>query len=121
MECVLEHDGRSISVPFPTWSWVGWVGEIHFVECFGSLISADAGLKFYMINKSGRLEFIEEDKCSNTKRPLEDLETMVTHPLWVPESRKEIKASEIPIYLFSAEIAPTVLAFWTSCAFFDRT
>lgn len=45
--------------PFPSWSWVGWVGEIDFARSHGKLDADTVDLIFFYLDGSGSLRHVE--------------------------------------------------------------
>ncbi|KAF4848569.1 hypothetical protein CGCSCA4_v004937 [Colletotrichum siamense] len=108
-------DNNTIYVPYPSWSWVGWVGPNLFDDLFGHLAGEHAGLVFYMLDgEKDRLIFIEQNqefiKMESTNR---------THrrapPTWREDVLREVSMKHVPQSLLVPELRPAVLIFWTSC------
>ncbi|KAK1654922.1 hypothetical protein BDP81DRAFT_389932 [Colletotrichum phormii] len=56
-----KHD--TIQVPYPSWSWIGWIGPNLFDDLFGSLVGEHAGLEFYMLDgEKNWLVLIEQNQ-----------------------------------------------------------
>lgn len=112
-----DSSGNIVECPFPSWSWVGWIGKIHFDEVFGILTSRHAGLIFHRIHPNGKTEIIQQniefkEKYANSL--LNKEEPDVPQPDWRDESQMTITKSDIPESVFSRNISAIVLGFWSS-------
>jgi hypothetical protein len=115
-----DINGKVVECPFPSWSWVGWIGKIHFDEVFGKLTSRHAHLIFYRITHEGEVQviqqssdFAEKYEGSSLLRGEVDLPPK---PIWRDSSNTEITKSDIPSEILQNKISATVLAFWSSVA-----
>ena len=92
--------------PFPSRSWVGWVGKIHFDEVFGRLTSRHAGIIFHKIYPDGKTDIILQSsdfKDAYEAPQFSDGESDVSRPDWRDESRTAITKSRHPEYCVLAE------------------
>lgn len=59
LDCCSSSSGGIITLhSFPSWSWVGWVGEVYYVQIFGKLTSETVDLIFYFLDENGLVEEI---------------------------------------------------------------
>jgi hypothetical protein len=119
--CNLKNSrGEIAECPFPSWSWVGWVGKVHFDEVFGLLTSRHVGIVFHKIYPDGETEIISQS--SDFKEAYEesqlpgftDGEPDPSRPDWRDESRTAITKADIPSAVFSLNLSAIVLGFWSS-------
>jgi len=120
--CQVEstEDGEMTKSRFPSWSWVGWVGQVYFHETFGHLDGEHAGLEFYHLGSAGTgealaMQHIPQNKTfrlygNHYSQPFKG-----TNPDWRGDTTAIIKLSDVPKGLLVPELQHTVLAFWTSC------
>lgn len=114
-----DSSGNIIECPFPSWSWVGWVGKVHFDEVFGILTSRHAGLVFHRIHPNGMTEVIQQNtefKEKYPSSPWNKEEPDIPQPDWRDESQTTITKSDIPDSVFSRNLSAIVLGFWSSSA-----
>jgi hypothetical protein len=112
-----SSSGNIVECPFPSWSWVGWAGKVHFEEVFGVLTSRHAGLVFHRIHSSGTPEVIRQNmefKEEYASSPLNKEEPDIPQPDWRNESQTVITKCDIPGSVFSRNISANVLGFWSS-------
>lgn len=114
---IISSNGTPISCLFPSWSWVGWVGDIIFAQLFGKLTSRTPGLVFYNLDPDGQPRIMpQESKFSEPKlRPSVKRNRSVS-PTWKDESKWEIIRADIPEMVFMRGMEPTILCFWSSTA-----
>lgn len=114
---IKSDDGTSISCPFPSWSWAGWIGELVFAQLFGTLTSRTPGFTFYCLDAAGQPQIIpQETRISEPEmRPSANRNRSVPS-IWKNESKWEITRSDIPETVFTRCIEPTILCFWSSTA-----
>ncbi|KAF3804631.1 hypothetical protein GCG54_00012119 [Colletotrichum gloeosporioides] len=110
---VTKHD--TIYVPYPSWSWVGWIGPNLFADLFGHLAGEHAGLVFYMLDgEKDRLVVIEQNqefiKMESSNRPHRR-----APPTWREDAFREVSMKQVPQSLLVPELRPALLIFWTSC------
>jgi len=111
--------GKVVECPFPSWSWVGWTGKIHFDEIFGLLTSRHANLVFYRLTHEGEVEIIPQssdfkEKYGNFSPARGELKP--PNAIWREDMCTEITTSDIPSVVFQTDISSTILAFWSSIA-----
>lgn len=117
-----NSQGEFTECPFPSWSWVGWVGKVHFDEVFGLLTSRHAGIIFHKIYPEGKTEIIPQssdfkDKYRATELSgFNDGEPDPSRPVWRDESRTAITKPDVPSTVFSRNLSAIVLGFWSSTA-----
>ncbi|CAI0645488.1 unnamed protein product [Colletotrichum noveboracense] len=108
-------NNNTIRVPYPSWSWVGWIGPNLFDDLFGHLAGEHAGLVLYMLDgEKDRLILIDQNqefiKMESTNR---------THrrapPTWREDVLREVSMKHVPQSLLVPELRPALLIFWTSC------
>lgn len=105
------------SCPFPTWSWLGWVGYIDFEDTCGYLDCEDAGLVFYRVRANGVPEKIEQNTRFRTYwGSFYQGIPVVPDYSWRKDQRIEDQTSDVPNAIFSRNLHPLTLMFWTSCA-----
>jgi hypothetical protein len=117
-----DSKGEIVEGPFPSWSWVGWVGKVHFDEVFGLLTSRHVGIIFHKIYPEGKTDIIPQS--SDFKDAYEgsefsrsnDGEPDPPRPDWRDESRTAITKTDIPSIIFSRNLSAIVLGFWSSTA-----
>lgn len=115
---VTDGDGTEKSY-FPSWSWVGWVGQVYFEEVFGYLDGEHAGLEFYHLDSVGTNRVLTMRHIpQNTKFRLYGNEYSKpfqgANPSWRGVTTATIQLSDVPKGLLEPELRHTVLAFWTS-------
>lgn len=107
-------------IPFPSWSWVGWVAPILYEELFGSLLSAHAGIRFFVFKSadpSADLEEVIQHTAFQDRWPTSD-RFVKTEPIWRETSPTEnaVDAGMVPEHIRKdPALRQIVLAFWTSC------
>lgn len=114
-----DSSGNIFECPFPSWSWVGWVGKIHFEEVFGTLTSRHASLVFHKIHPDGATEIIQQNsefKEKYASRRWNKEEPDIPKPDWRDESKTMITRSDVPVSVFSRNVSTIVLGFWSSTA-----
>jgi heterokaryon incompatibility protein (HET) len=112
-----DPSGRVVDCPFPTWSWVGWVGKIYFDEVFGLLTSRHANLIFYRLTRECEVEVVPQISDFKEKYEGSSLlsgEPKPPRPIWREDLRTEIMKSDIPSEVFQTGVSNTILAFWSS-------
>ena len=103
-----QVDGTSAKCPFPSWSWVGWIGEVYLAQCSDELQPNATGLEFYNIDEKGHLKLIQEEKApSGQNAPV--LRT------WRGMENMAI-TDNIPQGFLSTPQAHAALFFWSSNA-----
>ena len=134
------EDGTTTLCPFPSWSWVGWVGEIHYTQVFDSLNKLDReDLIFYRLKGNDLAKIVQADleTLEHSPPPLwkEDLRPILgrllkadpaTHNdeeecsspwIWKEENPRMIVTKEdIPASILEHSIGSNILFFWSSCA-----
>ncbi|EPE06745.1 het-domain-containing protein [Ophiostoma piceae UAMH 11346] len=106
-------------VPFPSWSWVGWVGPVLYEELFGSLLSEHAGIRFYVFsatNPNGELVEVPQHTAFQDRWPASKKHVRAP-PLWRETSSagNVVDASVVPEHIRrDSALRQIVLAFWTS-------
>lgn len=115
--CTLRSShGLYTLCPFPSWSWVGWVGPNNLGQTFGSLFSRTPGLVFYHLDSSGQPRELPPDQRLqelNSAAKTDRSESLSS--LW-KESRTIVAATDVPEIVFKRRIAPAILCFWSSTA-----
>jgi hypothetical protein len=102
--------------PFPSWSWVGWVGA---VELDSPLEYENAGLKFYKVLSDGRLSHIKQRSVTpRFESYLLSIGRSLPDYSWRNDQRMTIEPSDLPATL-SDGISSAIVAFWTSTAVLD--
>lgn len=124
-----ERQRRTAEACFPSWAWVGWVGEVYFNELFGHLDGEHAGLEFYHIatNNMGAAD----DGCGadslvvrhipqnqSFRHPGDGYARLFngTNPLWRENTDAAVSISDIPATLLGSETRFSLLIVWTSTA-----
>jgi Heterokaryon incompatibility protein (HET) len=106
------QDGAIVQCRFPSWSWVGWSGEIPLAIGQG-LTTPTASIKFYRLDRTGEPIVIPEGSPS----PIDpDLAGKQSPPTWRDQSSTTILRSHIPPHALNPTIAPSILAFYSSVA-----
>ncbi|KAK2767306.1 tol protein-like protein [Colletotrichum kahawae] len=105
----------TIQVPYPSWSWVGWIGPNLFDDSFGNLAGEHADLEFYMLDgEEDRLILIEQNqqfiKMEGSNRPHRRAPRT-----WREDAVREVSIKQVPESLLVPELRPALLVFWTSC------
>jgi hypothetical protein len=115
-----RHNGQVDLCPFPSWSWVGWVGRIIFDDLFGYLDSKNAGLVFYTLQEDGRPQPILQNTKFRPYKPwYSKTDPQPPDYSWRDENRTDVTAAQVPKEIFSRRIHPTVICFWTSTAILE--
>ena len=115
-----RHNGQVDLCPFPSWSWVGWVGRIIFDDLFGYLDSKNAGLVFYTLHEDDQPQPILQNTKFRPYRPYRLLYSKTDRQppdySWRDENRTDVTTAHVPKEIFSRRIHPTIICFWTSTA-----
>ncbi|KAK1672802.1 heterokaryon incompatibility protein-domain-containing protein [Colletotrichum godetiae] len=108
-----KHD--TIQVPYPSWSWIGWIGPNLFDDLFGSLAGEHVGLEFYMLDsEKDRLVLIEQNQSFVKMESGNESHRMALHT-WKENPIREVSMEHVPSSLLVPELRPVLLIFWTSC------
>ena len=92
----------------PSWSWVGWVCEVYFVQCSDELQLNATGLEFYTIDNDRNLRPVKEPKDPSVDK---------AQPLREWKGNKTMATvSNIPKTLLLSSEVHSALCFWTSVA-----
>lgn len=110
-KCILRHsDGTTTLCPFPSWSWVGWVGDVSFDTNCQSLNSEAVDIVFYYLDGSGAV-------VQATGSPKTHNVAASPASVWKePESRTIVTLENIPESVLPRSIASNILFFWSSSA-----
>jgi hypothetical protein len=105
-------DGNIITSPFPSWSWVGWIGRVTYKT--PSLIPVSLGLAFYAVDNDKPPQKI------SISEPIFNIEYDVG---WLPPSfasgflnggsKTTVELQDLPPKTLSSPVAVTLLCFWT--------
>jgi hypothetical protein len=108
---------NSFEIEFPSWSWVGWQGEVYYNDSlFGYIDCLDAGLLFHVISPGGKIEALPRTTVFREYETFPyEIIPKTPSQLW-QEDKTDVDASVIPEHFFSNNIAPGLLLFYTSCA-----
>ncbi|KAI1111789.1 heterokaryon incompatibility protein-domain-containing protein [Nemania sp. NC0429] len=121
-EVIDDDDDVAPKFYFPSWSWVGWVGQVYFSEVFGYLDAEHAGLEFYHLdsagaNKAPTMRHIPQNQ--NFRRFGDKYNSehfQRTKPAWRGDTTTPIDLPDVPIGLLGSDLRHAFLAFYTSCA-----
>ncbi|RMJ18621.1 hypothetical protein CDV36_001732 [Fusarium kuroshium] len=114
-----ESEGvtRTVQACFPSWSWVGWVGEIWAEP--SDFVGPTAGLEFYHIVSSGT----GEDNLVLKRIPHKEKPPQAAYepsrwknPAWKGDTGAEVSLKDIPPALLVPETQFSLLVLWTSIA-----
>ncbi|KAF0328410.1 tol protein-like protein [Colletotrichum asianum] len=105
----------TIQVPYPSWSWVGWIGPNLFDDLFGHLAGEHAGLEFYMLDgEKDQLILIEQNQqFIGTKT--NDWPHRRARSIWRENAFLAVCIKDVPNSLLAPDLRPSLLIFWTSC------
>ncbi|KAG0624160.1 hypothetical protein M758_3G228400 [Ceratodon purpureus] len=108
--CTLRsEDGTVTRCPFPSWSWVGWVGEVVFVALFlGNLKSETVDLIFYHLDGSGLPRIIVQAAAAT--------QSLSQISIRKDDDRTIVTPEDIPESVLTRSIARNILFFWSSAA-----
>ncbi|MCJ1282762.1 hypothetical protein MMC26_002087 [Xylographa opegraphella] len=118
--------------PFPSWSWIGWIGN-NYISAYGSAWTGAHSLVFYCLNNDGRVEKIgkeavqrgtPEHHSPERAEPMPMRERRVGRgkqgksdlPSFYDTARTVITEDHIPSHILGSPLASVVLCFWTSTA-----
>lgn len=105
-----------VATRFPSWAWVGWIGPVYYGEAFGYLDCRHAGLVFHVLGSDGS---VRSPPQNQQFRVFDDHPTdpkkLMPNCRWMGEVTF-VGENDIPQPLKRTDIAPTVLAFYTSYA-----
>ena len=107
-------------VPFPSWSWIGWVGPVLYEELFGSLLSEHAGIRFYVFRATspdGELVEVPQHTAFQDRWPASSKHVRAP-ALWreTSSTANVVDAGVVPAHIRrDPALRQIVLAFWTSC------
>ncbi|KAK0716016.1 heterokaryon incompatibility protein-domain-containing protein [Lasiosphaeris hirsuta] len=120
---------KTVEACFPSWAWVGWVGQVYFHEVFGHLDSEHASLEFYHIARNDMRAASDEDgRDSLVIQHIPQNQTFRhyrndygkpfkgTNPLWRQNTHATVSISDIPTALLVPETRFSLLIVWTSLA-----
>ncbi|KAL6244432.1 hypothetical protein RBB50_008674 [Rhinocladiella similis] len=106
---------------FPSWSWLGWFGDVDFEECFGLLTSKHAGLIFYRLSSNCEpkmvqqiSDFVETYETRQHWHP-ERGEHEPSNPLWREDCQTVISTSDVPRVVSARNLWAICIGFWSSC------
>ncbi|MCJ1421747.1 hypothetical protein MMC32_008113 [Xylographa parallela] len=119
-------------VPFPSWSWVGWVGK-NDISAYGSEWTGEHTLTFYCINIHGRVKRIGKGAAhtqtpgfhsQESGKPKLTTERRVATapndksglPSFYDATRIVITEDHIPSHITGNPLTSILLCFWTSTA-----
>ena len=104
--------------PFPSWSWIGWIGRIYCTKLLKNLTSRHAEIFYYRIHDNGKLELVEQNETlaeyegSLLVQDEEGPVTLVSQ--WRDMSQTVIRQNDIPQSAIDRGIHTIVLCFWSS-------
>lgn len=110
-------NGKIVAVPFPSWAWVGWIGEneIHLRDSWDG---QEQLIIFYRLNEEGsNLEILNQ-----SKPPAEDLRCAVEEPAETlfpssfDRSNTVVTIEQLPSHVLSSPLAALIICFWSSTA-----
>ncbi|KAI8668487.1 HET domain-containing protein [Fusarium keratoplasticum] len=108
---------KTVQACFPSWSWVGWVGEIWTEP--SDFVGPTAGLEFYHIVSSGT----GEDSLVLQHIPHKGKPSQAAYepsrwknPVWRGDTGAEVSLKDIPAALLVPETQFSLLTLWTSIA-----
>jgi hypothetical protein len=93
--------GNSENVPFPSWSWTGWVGGVDFRR----LPPGEPCIVFYEIHSNGSPKVIPQEAEAGGKMIL-PLKADCSLPMTIEEI-------DVPRCIYRRGIQAAILAFWT--------
>ena len=119
-------------VPFPSWSWTGWIGN-NDISAYGLEWTGTHSLVFYRLRDHGRVEKIVrgavqirtprlhgqesvEQKPMQEKRVGRAKNDKFNLPSFYDITRTVITEDHIPSHVIGSPLASVVLCFWTSTA-----
>ncbi|KAK5941227.1 hypothetical protein PMZ80_006504 [Knufia obscura] len=117
----INAQGQLISSPFPSWSWVGWIGNIGMVSLHPSITIGTLGLQFYSFDERGILTRADTPSPPD-KTVYDGLQQQIRYPPaathnWMDKSRQVIDTADVPATVVARRnIMPSLLCFWTSVA-----
>ncbi|KAI8667566.1 HET domain-containing protein [Fusarium sp. Ph1] len=108
---------KTVQACFPSWSWVGWVGEIWAEP--SDFVGPTAGLEFYHI-VSGEMG---EDDLVLKNIPHKEKPSQAAYepsrwknPVWREDTGAKVSLKDIPAALLVSETLFSLLVLWTSVA-----
>ena len=112
-QLIIRANGKSSQVPFPSWSWVGWVGRASLGTDNASFRELPPIIVFYKIGENSEPEEIFSPSSKQQQRRIE-LDQVA--PPWLDTSSTQITHDLLPNHVLEGPLASTVLCFWTSVA-----
>ncbi|RDL33824.1 uncharacterized protein BP5553_08192 [Venustampulla echinocandica] len=115
--------GILLSCPFPSWSWIGWRSNGLDLRALNpSATIGTLGLRFYRIDDHGNPTPLlktwpppADDTTYDDTRQLTRYPPSAIHP-WLDTTRQTITSADVPPFLTSSSVVPSLLCFWTSVA-----
>ncbi|KXH44450.1 hypothetical protein CSAL01_07192 [Colletotrichum salicis] len=99
-----KHD--TIQVPYPSWSWIGWIGPNLFDDLFGSLVGEHAGLEFYMLDGEKNWLVLIEENQSFIQMESSNKPHRRAPPTWREDAIREASMEHVPSSLLVPELRP---------------
>ncbi|KAM3064978.1 hypothetical protein ACMFMF_011593 [Clarireedia jacksonii] len=117
------HTASALEVPFPSWSWSGWTGQVEFEYPQRIEALTHSEIKWYIVDTSGSIIPLHTGEGSESpSHPLPPWAKTSTQPRqlrdrWKPKgSPTDVQLSVLgPTYL-DADPASHLLLFYSSCA-----
>lgn len=116
----LYRQPSGVELPFPSWSWVGWIGEVEYIYPRNMEARVRPETKFYMINHKGspipiRVNLVTSEPISPS--PESSAADRKLRSKWKPEGAPvNISRSDAQVQESCHQPRPH-LAFYSSCAF----
>ena len=117
-QLIIRANGKSSHVPFPSWSWVGWVGRASLGTDNASFRDLPPVIVFYKISENAEPE--ELFPC-NSKQQQRRIDLDQVAPPWLDASNTLITPDLLPDHVLEGPLASAILCFWTSIARLEVT
>jgi hypothetical protein len=107
-----SQNGDIIQSPFPSWSWVGWIGRVTYKT--PNLIPVSLGLAFYVVDNDRLLQKISTlELIFNIEYDVGWLPPSFASSFLNGGSKNTVELLDLPPKTISSPVAVTLLCFWT--------
>jgi len=117
----LDSQGHLVSSQFPSWSWVGWLGNNGMGSLNLSITMGTLGLRFYCLDEQGSPKRIDTPPAPD-ETVYEGIQQQIRYPPdivhnWMDKNRQNINPADVPATILARrDLMPSLLCFWTSFA-----
>lgn len=106
-----RQDGMIVAIPFPSWAWIGWLGQ-HQISGKGSPWRANNRvLSFYIVDDYSNIRNLTS---SGSDEACEKSLIRGSVPSWSDPTQTIITKDHIPKQVICTPLAAALLCFWSS-------